>query len=84
MTSELQIARRNRRARGEVRMPSRSRKSSPLRWILLLFALTVIAGVLGFGGVIHAAVGIAQVLFGVFLILLVLVLVFGAVRRRRT
>lgn len=84
MTSELRIARQNRRARGELRMPFRSRKSSMLRWIVLLLVLAVIAGILGFGGVTHAAVGIAQVLFAVFVALLVLAVIFGAVRGPRT
>lgn len=84
MTSELQIARQNRRARGESRMPFRSRKGPMLGWIVLLVVLAVAAGILGFGGVMHAAVGIAQTLFAVFVILLVLVLIVGAVRGRRS
>lgn len=55
-----------------------------LRWIVLLLVLAVIAGILGFGGVTHAAVGIAQVLFAVFVALLVLAVIFGAVRGPRT
>ena len=84
MTSELRIARQNRRARGELRMPFRSRKSSVLGWTVLLLVLAIIAGILGFSGVMHATVGIAQILFAVVLILLVLVLIFGALRGRRT
>jgi uncharacterized membrane protein YtjA (UPF0391 family) len=84
MKSELRIARQNRRARGELRMPFRSRGSSMLGWVALLLVLAIIAGILGFGGVMHAVAGIAQILFAVFLILLVLMLVFGRVRGRRT
>jgi uncharacterized membrane protein YtjA (UPF0391 family) len=55
-----------------------------LYWIVLLLVLALIAGVLGFTGVMHAAVGVAQILFAIFVILLIVSLIFGAVRRRRT
>jgi uncharacterized membrane protein YtjA (UPF0391 family) len=53
-----------------------------LGWIVALLILAIIAGILGFGGVMHVAVGIAQILFAIFVILLVLTLIFSATRRR--
>ena len=46
---------------------------------LLIFAL--IAGVLGFGGISFAAVELAKIVFFVVLILFVISLLFGAMRR---
>lgn len=53
-----------------------------LSWALAFFILAIIAGVLGFGGIAGASVGIAKTLFFVFLILLVVSAVFGAIRGR--
>ena len=39
-----------------------------LRWSLMFLILALIAAVLGFGGLAGAAVGIAKVLFFVFLV----------------
>lgn len=82
--SDLAVAERNRRARGELRMRLDSRSSRMLYWVVLLAALAMIAGVLGFGGVLHAGVAAAKVLFAIFMMLIVVALVLGAVRRRRT
>lgn len=54
-----------------------------LSWALTFFILALIAGLLGFGGVAAAASGIAQILFFVFLIALVISLVFGWSGRTR-
>ena len=51
-----------------------------LSWALAFFILAVIAGVLGFGGIAGASVGIAKTLFFIFLILLVISTVVGALR----
>lgn len=40
-----------------------------LHWSLIFLVIAIIAAVLGFGGVAGAAVGIAKVLFFVFLVL---------------
>lgn len=84
---ELGITRRNRRARGEsrgeLRIRLQSRRGPMLYWVVLLIVLAIISGILGFTGVLHAGVAVPQVLFAIFLILLVASLVFGAVRRRR-
>lgn len=53
-----------------------------LSWALTFLVIAIIAGVLGFGGIASASVGIAQVLFVVFLVLFLAALIFGGMRRR--
>ena len=53
-----------------------------LAWVVVLIVLAAAAGVLGFGGLITTAVGLAQELFAVFLLLLVVSIAFAALRRR--
>ncbi|TCT10643.1 uncharacterized protein DUF1328 [Tepidamorphus gemmatus] len=52
-----------------------------LYWALLFLIVAVIAGAFGFGGVASASVGIAQVLFFIFLIALVVSVVMHFARR---
>ena len=40
-----------------------------LGWALTFFIVAVVAGVFGFGGIASASVGIAQILFVLFLVL---------------
>lgn len=54
-----------------------------LYWTLILLVFALLAGAFGFGGVAGAAAGIAQVLFFVFLALLVWSLVAGMRRPMR-
>ncbi|MCW8195864.1 DUF1328 domain-containing protein [Proteobacteria bacterium 005FR1] len=49
------------------------------RWTLVWLALSVITGVLGFGGMTSSVTGLAQILFGIFLALLLISLVAGLV-----
>lgn len=55
-----------------------------LRLALGFFIVAIIAAVFGFGGIAGASAGIAQLLFYVFLGLLVLSLVFNLFSGRRT
>lgn len=48
-----------------------------LSWALAFFVIALIAGILGFAGVTGAAVGIAKMLFFLFLVLFLASLVFG-------
>ena len=50
---------------------------SLLKWALILFVVSIIAGGLGFSGVSSAAGNIARILFFVFIVIAVLVLVLG-------
>lgn len=51
-----------------------------LGWAVTFLVIALIAAVLGFGGIAGTAVGIAKILFFVFLALAVLSFIFG--RRR--
>ena len=53
-----------------------------LDWALVFLLVAIVAGGLGFGGVASAATGIAHTLFFLFLVLFLLALVIGLVRRR--
>jgi uncharacterized membrane protein YtjA (UPF0391 family) len=55
----------------------RKEDESMLGWTIFLLIVSLIAGVLGFGGIAGAAVGIAKILFFIFLVLFVLSLIFG-------
>ncbi|WP_411891007.1 DUF1328 domain-containing protein [Yoonia sp. SDW83-1] len=51
-----------------------------LYYAALFFIVALVAAVFGFGGVASASVGIAQILFFVFIVLFVLTLIVRAVR----
>lgn len=53
-----------------------------LYWALMFLVVAIVAGLFGFGGIASASVGIAQTLFYVFLVLLVISLVWHFVRGR--
>jgi uncharacterized membrane protein YtjA (UPF0391 family) len=53
-----------------------------LYWALVFLVIALIAGLLGFGGVASTAVGIAQVLFFIFLVIFAVTLVMGVLSRR--
>ena len=48
-----------------------------LKWALIFFVISVIAGIFGFTGVASGARGIAKVLFFIALAIFLIVLVFG-------
>lgn len=52
-----------------------------LGWAITFLVIALIAAALGFGGVAGAATGIAKILFFVFLVLFIVSLVFGGIRR---
>jgi uncharacterized membrane protein YtjA (UPF0391 family) len=52
-----------------------------LYWALVFFVVALIAGIFGFTGIYVAAAGIAKVLFFVFLVLLIISLLAGGLRR---
>jgi uncharacterized membrane protein YtjA (UPF0391 family) len=59
-----------------------TRRHVMLGWALAFFIFAIIAAALGFGGIAGASAGIAQILFFVFLALLVLTFVVRALRGR--
>ncbi|MGH7583657.1 MAG: DUF1328 domain-containing protein [Gemmatimonadales bacterium] len=54
-----------------------------LRWALIFFIVAVIAAVFGFGGIAAASVGIAKILFFIFLIGFLITLLLGLAAGRR-
>ena len=52
-----------------------------LYWALVFFIIAIVAALFGFGVIASASAGIAKILFFVFLVLFVLSLVAGGVRR---
>ncbi len=52
-----------------------------LRWALIFFVIAIVAGIMGFAGIMVAAAGIAKLLFYLFLVLFLISLVMGLVSR---
>lgn len=52
-----------------------------LGWALAFFLIAIVAAVFGFGGIAAGAATIAQVLFFLFLVLFIVSLIMGLVRR---
>ena len=48
-----------------------------LKWAIIFFLISVVAGVFGFTGIAVGAQAIAKILFGIFLVLFLIVLIFG-------
>jgi uncharacterized membrane protein YtjA (UPF0391 family) len=53
-----------------------------LSWALTFLVIAIIAAIFGFGGIAGTAVGIAQVLFYIFIAIFVISTIFGLVRGR--
>jgi uncharacterized membrane protein YtjA (UPF0391 family) len=52
-----------------------------LRYAIIFFVIALVAALFGFGGIATGAVEIAKILFFVFLVLFVVSLVAGLIRR---
>jgi len=52
-----------------------------LYWAALFFVIAIVAAVFGFGGIAAGASSIAQVLFGLFLLVAIVSLLLGIFRR---
>jgi uncharacterized membrane protein YtjA (UPF0391 family) len=48
-----------------------------LKWALFFLVIGIIAAIFGFGGIAGAAIGIAKILFFIFIALFVLFLILG-------
>lgn len=53
-----------------------------LYWSLMFFVFSLVAGVLGFGGIAGASTHVAQVLFFLFIVAFLVSLISNAVRGR--
>jgi uncharacterized membrane protein YtjA (UPF0391 family) len=61
--------------------PSRRKGVQMLQWALAFFIIAVVAAIFGFGGIAIAAAGVAKLLFFVFLVLFLVSLLGGLLRR---
>ena len=52
-----------------------------LRWALVFFVVALVAAVFGFWGIVAAATGVAKILFFLFLVLFLVSLLGGLMRR---
>lgn len=52
-----------------------------LRWALIFFVIAIIASVFGFGGIAASMVGVAKILFYVFIAFAVIALVASLLRK---
>lgn len=50
-----------------------------LKWAIIFFLISLVAGVFGFTGLAVGAQAIAKILFGIFLLLFLIVLIFGVI-----
>jgi uncharacterized membrane protein YtjA (UPF0391 family) len=57
----------------------RAREGSMLKWALIFFLVSIVAAVFGFTNVAAGAQAIAKVLFFLFIILFLIVLIFGVI-----
>lgn len=48
-----------------------------LKWALLFFVISVVAGILGFTGISAASADIARILFYIFLVIFLVLLILG-------
>ncbi|HEX2137345.1 MAG TPA: DUF1328 domain-containing protein [Microvirga sp.] len=48
-----------------------------LRWALIFFVISLVAGALGFSGLARGASRIAKILFGIFLVMVVIFLILA-------
>ena len=63
--------------------PRMGKESNMLYWAAVFFVIAIVAAVFGFGGIASATAGIAKILFFIFLILFIVSLVAGGIRRPR-
>lgn len=52
-----------------------------LNWAVTFLIIALVAGVFGFGNIAGTSVEIAKILFGVFLVLFVVSLIFGTIKK---
>ncbi len=52
-----------------------------LRWTVIFLVIAIIAAIFGFGNIAEGAADIAKILFYIFVVLFVLSLIFGGVKK---
>jgi len=53
-----------------------------LSWVLIFLILSIVAGVLGFGGIAIASAEIARAIFFIFIVMFIVALILSIVNRR--
>jgi len=53
-----------------------------LPWAVVFLVIALVAALFGYGGITVAAVGIAKLLFFIFIVIFIVFLVMGLMRRR--
>jgi uncharacterized membrane protein YtjA (UPF0391 family) len=66
---------------GELPAPVDLEGTDMLYWAAVFFVVALIAAVFGFGGIAVGAAEIAKIIFFVFLVLFIISLLFGGLRR---
>jgi uncharacterized membrane protein YtjA (UPF0391 family) len=61
--------------------PRSSKESTMLYWALMFLVIALVAAVFGFGGIASTAAGMAQILFVIALVLFIISLFAGFLRR---
>jgi uncharacterized membrane protein YtjA (UPF0391 family) len=59
-----------------------TRSFAMLHYAVVFFVIALIAALFGFGGIAAGAVGIAKILFFVFVVLAIVTFLFGTLRKR--
>jgi uncharacterized membrane protein YtjA (UPF0391 family) len=67
--------------RAKIAKDRKSRRFAMLYWALMFLVIALLAGLFGFGGIASTATGMAQILFVIALILFVVSLFAGFLRR---
>ena len=62
-------------------IPGSEREVIMLKWAAIFFVIAIVAAVLGFGGIAAGASEIAKILFFVFLVIFLVTLIMGMMRR---
>jgi uncharacterized membrane protein YtjA (UPF0391 family) len=55
-----------------------------LGWAIAFFLIAIVAAIFGFGGIASGAASIAQILFFLFVVLFIVSLIMGLVRRGKS
>jgi uncharacterized membrane protein YtjA (UPF0391 family) len=74
---------KSRRARQRRCSQTQTEVRAMLSWVVTFLIIALIAGVLGFGGIAGASIGIAKIIFFIAIVLFLLSLLTGVVRRGR-
>ncbi|MGB3665478.1 MAG: DUF1328 domain-containing protein [Bermanella sp.] len=55
-----------------------------LHWAVIFFVISIVAALFGFGGIASSAVGIAKILFFIFVVLFAVSLILGLINGKKT